>query len=145
MVLVIIYVCFFCIGSTDETPSLGTLKLSILSESDLPMLLNLLNDVRSNWYDIGLQLPGITRGDLDAIKEDRGTNSRICLRELMILWLRNGEATREALAVALESPVVRAKDLANVLLHRVRKMKSKFTSALVLLLASLSRLASSHR
>lgn len=89
------------------------------------MLLNLLFDVRAKWYDIGLQLPGIKQGDVDAINADSGGKSEVCLRKLISCWIRNGEATREALAVVLESPVVGAKHLAQMLRYRARKTKSK--------------------
>ena len=57
-----------------------------LSVSDLPVVMEELNDIRTKWYDIGLQLR-ISVGTLDAIKEQYDDPSH-CLREALKTWLK---------------------------------------------------------
>ena len=83
-----------------------------LSENDLKMVRNFLFDVRRKWYDIGIEL-GVRKTELDIIK-DHSFDPSDCLREMIAIWLKSYDfpPTWQALAEALESPVIREKKLA---------------------------------
>ena len=57
-----------------------------LTENDLYVLMEELNNIRSKWYEIGLQLE-VSVGTLNAIKKDYHTTSD-CLRETLTTWLK---------------------------------------------------------
>ena len=57
-----------------------------LSENDLCVLVEELNNISAKWNNLGLQL-GVSNGALDAIKKD--CNSALdCLRETLTTWLK---------------------------------------------------------
>ena len=57
-----------------------------LGVNDLPVVMDELNDIRANWYNIGLQLR-VSIGTLNAIKKDYNSTSD-CLRETITTWLK---------------------------------------------------------
>ena len=60
---------------------------SQLNLADLPVLLEELNDVRTEWYNIGMQLL-VHVNTLDCIQEQRN-NPTDCLRKALKSWLEN--------------------------------------------------------
>ena len=59
-----------------------------LSVHDLHVVMEELNDVRANWYHIGMQLE-VSVGTLKAIKEQYLNNPSDCLRETLTTWLKS--------------------------------------------------------
>ena len=57
-----------------------------LSEKDLRVLMEELNNISAKWNNLGLQL-GVSIGRLNAIKNDYHTTSD-CLRETLTIWLK---------------------------------------------------------
>ena len=57
-----------------------------LSENDLRVLLEELNNISAKWNNLGLQL-GVSVGTLNAIKKDCNSTSD-CLRETLTAWLK---------------------------------------------------------
>ena len=82
-----------------------------LDLDSLPYLQDELYEIRSKWYDIGVQI-GIEIGTLQTIRND-SSDSGEALRELLTYWLKNGTPTWEALFKALRSRPVEARTVAN--------------------------------
>ena len=62
-------------------------SLVYIGEEDLKDLMAELHGVAARWRYIGLML-GIPDGDLEAIREFRGSRPIDCLVEMLIAWLR---------------------------------------------------------
>ena len=77
-----------------------------LSVNDLPVVMEELNDTRTKWYDIGLQLC-MNVGILNAIKEQYDDPSH-CLRETLTTWLKTcpSPPTWNSIVDALRSSTV---------------------------------------
>jgi hypothetical protein len=88
----------------------------MLTERDLPSLLNILHEARAVWDAIATQL-GLPQGEIEAIWRDEGDSGR-CLRKSIVVWLRQVDPlpTKESLAAALVSPAVGRGDLAEKIL-----------------------------
>ena len=73
---------------------------------DIKMLLRLLHDVRSKWYNIGIELD-ISTGTLDAIKA-QNSDCDGYLREMIKHWLsmKSHKATFDDIVEALSSELV---------------------------------------
>ena len=82
---------------------------------DLAKLQRLLHDVRSKWYNIGVQL-NINTGTLDAIRRE-WYDCGDCLREMIKHWLSSGYPTIDALMEALSSEPVGENKLAENTRH----------------------------
>ena len=72
----------------------------LLTSDNLQEIMNKLNPVREQWYEIGLKL-GVNVTTLDEIKK-KYKISNICLRHMLGNWLTQRDATREALISALK-------------------------------------------
>ena len=82
-----------------------------LSENDLRMLMEELNNISAKWNNLGLQL-GVSIGRLNAIKEDYHTTSD-CLRETLTTWLKTfSSPSWSAMVDALKSKTVGEVNLA---------------------------------
>lgn len=88
----------------------------ILFQDDLSELLDKLHDCRAKWFDLGVQLPGLTVGDLRAIAYQY-RDPRECLREMLILWLSRDHPhpSRKALAEALCNRAVGERQTASLI------------------------------
>ena len=75
-------------------------------DNDLGPLQEVLHDVRSKWYDIGIQLK-VSIGTLDTIKANAGDDKE-CLREMLKEWLKRLSPlpTNNSLITALQSRTV---------------------------------------
>ncbi len=70
-----------------------------------------IHSVQAKWYNLGLQL-GVAAHTLDTIRIQCMDQQDNCQRDMLKEWLRQGEATRERLTKALNSPTVREHRLA---------------------------------
>lgn len=77
----------------------------VLGRNDLETVLTELQEVRADWYYIGLALK-LTHGDLCAIKGP-DKKPKDCLRDMILDWLDNSpNSSWESLILALKSPIV---------------------------------------
>ena len=85
---------------------------TVLSERDVPDLLNILDDAKAVW-DILMTQVGLCNGEIEAIRRDEGDSLR-CLKKSILLWLHQVDPppTKERLVAALMSPSVKREDLA---------------------------------
>ena len=82
-----------------------------LSEKDLRVLMEELNNISAKWNNLGLQL-GVSVGRLNAIKKDHHTTSD-CLRETLTTWLKTfSSPSWSAMVDALKSRTVGEVNLA---------------------------------
>ncbi len=89
---------------------------SKLTTKDLRTVRNAVYDAASKWYDLGLEL-GISPNWLDTIKKTYNDNPQDCLRQMLKLWLSNGEPTWEVLSDALCNQAVGFADIAEKILR----------------------------
>ena len=77
----------------------------VLGPNDLETVLTELQEVRADWYYIGLALK-LKPGVLDAIKGPY-KEPKDCLRDMLLEWLNNSpNSSWEGLILALKSPIV---------------------------------------
>lgn len=78
-----------------------------LTVSHLKVLRDFLYGVSTKWYDIGIEL-GMDIGTLLKIQHRYGSDSVICLREMLTIWLKSADPhpSSTALADALRAKVV---------------------------------------
>ena len=82
-----------------------------LSENDLGVLMEELNNISAKWNNLGLQL-GVSIGRLNAIQKDCHTTSD-CLRETLTIWLKTfSSPSWSAIVDALKSRTVGEVNLA---------------------------------
>ena len=94
------------------------------------LVLRILHKHRAVWYKIGLNLPGVQRSDLDAIRADsedssnQGSNCEACSKKLTDLWLKQVDPppSKEALDRAIKKAYSK---------QRSRSAQLLFTSAIV--------------
>ena len=68
---------------------------------ELPYLCERLSGCKSSWFFLGLGL-GLKHDDLKKFESDRTSNSvEKCLLDLLMFWLKSGNATVEVLVDAL--------------------------------------------
>ena len=93
--------------SQPDTMSYNQLAGQQLSVDDLHVVMKELNDVRANWYSIGVQLE-VSVGTLKAIKEQYLNNPSDCLREAFTTWLKSStpHSTWSKIVDALRSSTV---------------------------------------
>ena len=84
--------------------------LIMIDLDSLPYLQDELFDLRSKWYNIGVQI-NIDIGTLQSIKSEFSIDNGDALRELLTHWLK-GTPTWEELFRALRSRPVGAHDIA---------------------------------
>ena len=72
----------------------------------------LYNKATNKWKDIGIQLD-IDEGQLDEIKSDTSSDSRACLREMLIVWLRRVDPPPSWSAIAEAIDFLGDKELAS--------------------------------
>ena len=84
-----------------------------LRHADLKRVRKLLLEVKSKWYDIGLELD-IDPDTLDDIKDKFKDNHQDCLTEMLKVWLKstNPKPTWTALGDALKDEAVDEVELA---------------------------------
>ena len=70
-------------------------------------------DARCKWYEIGIQLQ-LKVSDLDSIKDTCSGDPNKCIREMLIIWLRNHKATWMVLSNALKHKTVGFPSLARL-------------------------------
>ena len=88
----------------------------VLGVNDLLKVLDELYDVREKWYDIGLRLevPIETLENIKATMADHGDHNS-CLREVLLFWLKSGNATWLPLCEALRHRTIGQASLADTL------------------------------
>ena len=78
---------------------------NILGLNDLALVFEKVYDVRSQWYDLGIVL-FLPIKVLEVISREYRGDPRSCLRDVLIEWLKSGNATWTALCEALSSPII---------------------------------------
>ena len=96
----------------------------LLTSDDLPLVFEKLHHVRKKWYEIGLQLPGPSVDDLETISLENKNDQNICLRKVLMLWLKSGKATWSAMCSALENCTIGERVLAEELRREYLKHPS---------------------
>ena len=91
----------------------GIFLNTVLTEHHLPYLLQETVDARAKWYYIGLSLD-LPSSTLDVLREDMDTAIGR-YTEVIMQWLKLGEATMKKLIEALESNTVKERHLASSL------------------------------
>ena len=93
--------------------------------TDLPNVFEELHDVRTKWYDFGLQIK-VKSSDLDAIKQKNREDPHVCFRELLNDWLKqaNPKPTWKAVISALQSPTVGFEQLAESMAKKFLDIQS---------------------
>ena len=87
--------------------------LGILTNKDLKDVQESLWEVRTKWYNIGIQLE-VSLEELNTIKVRHSNNPDECLTELLAHWLRNAlQPAWTLIAKALRSPTVKFDELAS--------------------------------
>ena len=91
-----------------------------LVPDNLPKLLNLLVDASPEWMDLGLQL-GVDQTTLRVIERDHRDMTKRCFMEMLSEWLKMIDPlpSWETLLAALESPSVKRKDLASMVMNEL--------------------------
>ena len=59
--------------------------------NDLKLVLEELHNVRKKWYEIGLQLSTPVE-DLESILSENKNDQNVCLRRVLMIWLKSGKA-----------------------------------------------------
>ena len=85
-----------------------------LSLNDLPLVLDELYDVRKKWYEIGLQL-SVPVQDLESILSEHKNEQNVCLRLVLIIWLKSGKANWSTMCSVLTNCTIGEKVLADEL------------------------------
>lgn len=89
-----------------------------LTPDDIKVVRSAIYEVRSKWFDIGLEL-GITVNTLESIKKDNDdVNS--CFREMLVYWLKmvDPKPSWSTLIHALREPTIHENALADTLMQK---------------------------
>ena len=89
----------------------------VLTTEDLKYVRSLIWDSRTKWKDIGIEL-GMQLSNLDVIQKRERDDPDNCFTEMLLEWLRCGDATLTALSSALEAKTVGFGELAEKVIYR---------------------------
>ena len=78
---------------------------NVLGLKELALVLEEIYDVRSQWYNLGLLL-SLSVEVLERISREYYGDPSACLREVLLRWLKSGNATWTALCEALSSRII---------------------------------------
>ena len=77
----------------------------VLDLDDLKHILRTTWEARRRWYNIGLAL-NISPYKIDVIKHEYASDPGDCLREILMLWLKESVPTWKEMIEVLRSPMV---------------------------------------
>ena len=89
-------------------------------ECSLAIILDRVSTLTTKWFHLGLAL-GLSYNTLSVIEFDHPGDSRMCLQQMLIAWLKKkdmevgSQPSWRALASALSSPLVRRDEIATMI------------------------------
>lgn len=98
-----------------------------LTLNDLPLVFEELHDARKRWYEIGLQL-SIPVQDLESILSENKNDQNICLRRVLMTWLKSGKAKWSTMCSVLTNRTIGEKVLAEELRKKYHTNQSTLPS-----------------